>query len=329
MFGVDTGTAGYEYTNRNKYVLDYLLQSNADIIGLQEVSSLNPGLSKADWFDTLNGNGGLTSAGYTCVKGLDVYTGREHSSSLTSEREKTMFNPIYFKTDKYKLIANDTIWFTDAESRDEASRIDGANTDKALNYVVLEVLDENGNGTGVRFMYVNLHLIVRSTNSGNLNALDKNGNDTGHLVQELQVIYLREILDDLLAQYDLPMFIGGDFNNSATTINGWLTKSVVNDDGTINSSGKPTETVKITRANPYATNVVTGCSTITEDFKNLGDYDKAADDKWGAIDLWFSANFNGVMHAYVVDDNKVASTGKYPSDHLPTQFVVTLYTAKN
>ena len=302
-----------------------MLNSNADIIGLQEVSSISEevlwgvlGRRKlADWFDTLKGVNGLTAAGYTCVKGLNIYTGDEYSSDLVVSREKTMFNPIYFKTDKYTLIANDTIWFTDAEHRYEASRIDGANTDKALNYVVLEDKE-----TGVQFMYVNLHLIVRDKNYVH----DAEGNDTEHFVQELQVVYLREILEDLQEQYDLPMFIGGDFNNSATKIDTWFKKSVVNSDGTVNSNGNPTETVAITKSNPNATNVITSCSTTTDDFKNLDDYDLT--EKWGAIDLWFVSNFEGVMHCYIVDDNKNETTGRYPSDHLPTVFIVTLYSEK-
>ena len=225
-----------------------------------------------------------------------------------------MFNPIYFKTDKYTLIANDTIWFTDAEHRYEASRIDGANTDKALNYVVLEDKE-----TGAQFLYVNLHLIVKGQDNF---VHDANGNDTEHPVQELQVIYLREILEDLQEQYDLPMFIGGDFNNSASNINGWFKNSVVNEDGTVNSDGSPTETVKVTRANESADHTVPGCSTTNEEFTERGN-------SVGAIDLWFVSNFEGIMHCYIVDDNKNETTGKYPSDHLPVSFVVTLYTQTN
>ena len=314
-----------------------MLESNADIIGLQEVSSISKDYyifrrKLADWFDTLEGENGLTAAGYTCVKGKNLYTGDDYSYDLTLNKDKTMFNPIYFKTEKYNLIANDTIWFTDKDSRYEASRIDGADTWKGLNYVVLEDKE-----TGVQFMYVNLHLIVRGKETKNDDGTvekkgnwlkDADGNYTDHHVQELQVIYLREILDDLQKQYDIPMFIGGDFNNSASKINTWFTKSTVNSDGSINAGGKPTESVSVVRSNPYATNIITSCSSTTEDFANLGDYNVTGD-KWGAIDLWFVSNFEGVMHCYIVDDNKVASTGKYPSDHLPTKFVVTIYSETN
>ena len=272
-----------------------MLNSNSDIIGLQEASwkKAKSGGTSLDWFDTL-GDGdtaaGLTAAGYTCVKGDDLFGG--------TNANKTMYNPIYFKTEKYTLIANDTIWFTDKASRYSASTISGSDTYKALNYVILQDKE-----TGAQFMYVNLHLIVQ---------------DNSNTIQELQVIYLREILDELLKQYRLPMFIGGDFNNSASVINNWFTKSVVNADGSIDSNGKPTETVKMLRVNENADYTVKGCSTTTADFTAKGT-------STGAIDLWFVSNFEGILHSYIVDDNKNETTGKYPSDHLPVIFEATLY----
>lgn len=288
------------------------MDCGADIIGLQEVSSLHLNGGSLNWFDTLNGEGGLTSAGYTCVTGEDIYGG--------TNKEKTMYNPIYFKSSKYTLIANDTLWFTDEDHRESASTIPGADTYKALNYVVLE--DKT---TGARFLYVNLHLIVRGQDNY---VQDSTGADTEHLIQELQVIYLRQILEELEKTYGLPTFIGGDFNNSASRINTWFTSSVLNADGSINSEGKPVESVRITRSNPYAEHVLTSCSTTTEDFVNLGDYNETS--KWGAIDLWFVSNFEGLMHCYEIVDNKTTTSSgvKYPSDHLPARFVVTLYSTK-
>ena len=265
-----------------------------------------------NWFDTLNGANGLTSVGYTCVKGEEIFGG--------TNSEKTMYNPIYFKTEKYTLVANGTLWLTDRDRRASVSKIDGADTYKALNYVVLE--DKN---TAARFVYVNLHLIVQG---GDNYVHDSEGNDTEHLIQELQVIYLREILEDLLNTYQLPMFIGGDFNNSSSRINTWFTKSVLHTDGSIDSDGKPTESVTVTRANPYADHVLTSCSVTTDDFKELSDYNQTS--KTGAIDLWFVSNLDGRVYCYEIVDNKVTTTSgeKYPSDHLPAKLVVTLYGTK-
>ena len=293
-----------------------MLNSNSDIIGLQETGwkKAVSGNSSLDWFNTLGDEdtaAGLTAAGYTCVKGDDIYGG--------ANSNRTMYNPIYFKTDKYDLIATDTLWFTDAEHRHSVSRIDGANTDKALNYVVLEDKE-----TGVRFIYVNVHLIVKDQDNY---VHDAEGNDTEHLVQELQIIYLREILEDLQEQYDLPMIIGGDFNHSASRITTWFNKSVVADDGrTIDSNGKPTETVKVINVIQNAENVeITAPSTSTIENDN---FETRKDYTGGPIDLWFVANFEGIMHGYILDDNKNETTGKYPSDHLPATFIVTLYSEK-
>lgn len=303
----------YEYDNRNIYVRDYLLNYGADIIGLQEVSWLKASLGTLDWFDTLGDadtNAGLTAAGYTCVKGEDIYGG--------TNADKKMWNPIYFKTADFTLIANGTKWLT--STPDEASTIDGADTTKALNYVVLE-----HKATGEQFVYVNVHLIVRRTNYVH----DANGADTEHYVQELEVIYLRAILEELQATYaDLPMFVSGDFNNSYSKINEWLKNSVVGEnDWDINSEGTPTESIKLSIARDQAVSkspVLYSCTT--EDFTEINP--TAITEGWGAIDLWFTSNLNnGFVHVYQIVDNKTTtSTGeKYPSDHLPAKFYVTLY----
>ena len=113
----------------------------------------------------------------------------------------------------------------------------------------------------------------------------------------------------------------------SSKITTWFNKSVVADDGrTIDSNGKPTETVKVINVIQNAENVeITAPSTSTvenDKFETRKDY------TGGPIDLWFVANFEGVMHGYILDDNKNEATGKYPSDHLPATFIVTLYSEK-
>ncbi len=343
--------ATFEYDNRNQYVLEYLLNSGADIIGLQEVAKLTVDNtfgsdSTLDWFDTIGDdtrNTGLMAADYGIVKGDDL-------NADNDPKGKDMYNPIYYKKDKFKVVSSDTIWFTDADSRYEASYIPCKdNSYKALNYVVFEVLDENGEGTGVRFVYVNLHLIVRRTNY----ILDSNGNVIGavtengttsysnsHFVQELEVIYLREILEELqtneeLATYDLPMFIGGDFNNSYSAITGWFKSSVtvtdetgaITDIKTIDPKKESLdEKVTIDVAREAAISKADRFySCTTDDFTQINP--EAIEENWGAIDLWFTSNFDGVVHTYRILDNKTTTTTgeKYPSDHLPAQMVVTLY----
>ena len=53
---------------------------------------------------------------------------------------------------------------------------------------------------------------------------------------------------------------------------------------------------------------------------------EAIEENWGAIDLWYTSNFDGVVHVYEIVDNYNESVCKYPSDHLPAKLYVTLYT---
>ena len=301
----------YEYTDREKYVINYLVNYGADIIGLQEVSwkkavSAN---SQLDWFDTLGDEdtvAGLTAAGYTCVKGADIY------AEGYSPR-KTMYNPIYFKTDTFNLIASGDKWLS--STPDVPSTIDGANTYKNLHYVVLEHKE-----TGVRFVYVNLHLIVQGDNNFVHNG---NGEDTEFKVQQLQVIYLRSILQDLQDQYDLPMFVGGDFNNTYNTINDWFKKSVVGENEWDISNGTPEETVKLSIARDQAVSKTPSLRSCPQ-----GEAFDVKAVNGNAIDLWFTSNLgDSVVHVYqIIDNMTTTSTGeKYPSDHLPAKLYVTLY----
>ena len=301
----------YEYTDREIYLRDYLVNYGADVIGLQEASWLKATLGTLNWFDTLgdeNTVAGLTAAGYTCVKGADLYGGKNS--------EKRMYNPIYFKTADFTLVANGTKWLT--STPDVASTIDGADTYKGLNYVVLK-----HNETGEQFVYVNVHLIVRRSNYVH----DADGNDTEFYVQELEVIYLREILQELQDTYDLPMFIGGDFNNSYSSITDWFKNSVVGTNEWDISEGTPEETIKLSIARDQALSKAPKCySVTTEDFTQVNP--TAINEGWGAIDLWFTSNMdNGVVHVYQIIDNKTTTTTgeKYPSDHLPARLYVTLY----
>ena len=304
----------FEYTNRENYVRDYLVNYDADVVGLQEAAWLKATLGSLDWFDTIGDadtNAGLTAAGYTCVKGEDIYGGENP--------DKRMYNPIYYKTGKYDLVANGTKWLT--STPDTPSTIDGADTTKALNYVVLE-----DKASGQQFVYVNLHLIVRRSNYVH----DAEGNDTTFYVQQLEVIYLRAILDDLQEQYpELPMFVGGDFNNSYTGINNWFKYSIVGEndweiEGDDTDKRTPTEDIILTNArNEAVCKTTTRYSCTTDDFTEINP--EAIAENWGAIDLWYVSNFDGVVYVYEIIDNKNETVGKYPSDHLPARMYVTIY----
>ena len=186
-----------------------------------------------------------------------------------------------------------------------------------IHYVILEE-----KVTGQQFIYVNVHLIVRGSNYIH----DAEGNDTTHYVQELEVIYLRAILDKLQSQYpELPMFVGGDFNNSYKGIGTWLKGSVVGENAWDISTGTPTETIKLSSAKDMSiSKAPTPYSVTTDDFTQINP--EAVEKNWGAIDLWYVSNLDGLVHVYQVIDNKNETTGKYPSDHLPAKLYVTIYT---
>lgn len=307
----------YEYDNRETYVLEYLLGYGADIIGLQEVAYVDGTYSDLNMLDVLGteiNKTGLTAAGYTCVTGEEIYGGHH--------AYKQMWNPIYFKTDMFDLIAQDTIWFTDADSRDTASKIQDDDTPyKSLTYVVLEHKE-----SGERFVYVNLHLIVREKNKARYYLEDNNGNvlydaeGTPRQIQEKQVIYLREILQSIQDEYDLPMFIGGDFNNSYNGINTWFKKSVYDEDGVI-SNGTPEETVKLSIARDTASS-----KQVANSCASGGNFTTRITIGGSPIDLWFTSNFNnGFVQCYQIIDNWNESIQKYPSDHCPAKLYATLY----
>ena len=75
-------------------------------------------------------------------------------------------------------------------------------------------------------------------------------------------------------------------------------------------------------ARDEATNKSAGCSTVGENFTLI-------DDSSGPIDLYYMLNGTNVtIHNFAVTDNKVESTGMYPSDHLPVKLVVTILNDK-
>ena len=234
---------------------------------------------------------------------------------------KKMWNPIYFKTDKFELIASGTKWLT--ATPDQASTIDGADTHKALNYVVLRHKE-----SGKEFVYVNLHLIVKpevkddGTGVNFVSGTYDAETETGISVQQLQVIYLRAILEDLQNQYDLPMFIGGDFNNSYSNITKWWNGSVVGETEADVKNGTPTEEIEINIARDQASSTTDGIASCAKG----GKFD-VAPATWAPIDLWFTSNMgDGFVACYEIVDNKFAEEGnRYPSDHLPAKLYVTLY----
>lgn len=155
----------------------------------------------------------------------------------------------------------------------------------------------------------------------------------------MQIAYLRAILEDLqtneaLESCGLPMFIGGDFNNSYSTItekfNNLVVTTTVNDKDDkiydVNEKGTPSETVKITSARDTASSKDTMKSCPDGDMFNV-----TPDKNGSPIDLWYTSNLDGFVHCYQVIDNRfeepneAGDNDRYPSDHLPVKLYVTIY----
>ena len=132
--------------------------------------------------------------------------------------------------------------------------------------------------------------------------------------QDLAAKALMNYVEENLKGYGCPIIIGGDFNGSYTVYGEYKIVGEVEDAtaywGTTAVKGNT------------ATNTTLGDSAVKDDFATMSGSS-------GAIDLYYVVNAENVkIHNYAVTDNKVESTGKYPSDHLPVKFVVTVFADK-
>ena len=217
----------FEYDGREAAVVNYILASDPDVIGLQEVSTKTHISSTLSWFTYLGGNGvtaGLTANGYACYEGGNVLEGHDN--------DKKMYNPIYYKTDKYTLIESGYGY------QFLGSYSNGTDTDsKGCTWVTLE--DKT---TGERFIYVNVHMPRY---------------DQANAAADFQAV----VAEIATANPNLPIFIGGDFNGSYSDYAGYKGE----EEGAKAYWGDIAVSVRDNAT--YKTN---GCSTTTTDFSELG-----------------------------------------------------------
>ena len=277
-----TNDLTFEYGGRDQAVVDYILSQKPDVLGVQEASVKSvwtlEGTKVLSWFDTL---AQLEAAGYASYRGENVLA--------TYGGNKEMYNPIYYKADKYTLVDYGYKYL--GAYTFETS--DGTNTDyKGLTWVLLE--DEQG----IQFVYLNVHMPRKSS--------------SGDHEQDKAAEALMNYIKETFSGYTCPIFIGGDFNGSYSVYQGYK----IDGEGDEKVAYWGTTAVKGTTA----TNKTTGSSEVTNNFTELTGAS-------GAIDLYYVVNSqNVVLHNYAVTDNKVGE--KYPSDHLPIKFVVTVFTEK-
>ena len=147
-------------------VINTIRSASPDVFGALEVTD--------EWEKKLTD---AFRADYTCV------AGKKNHSANNGER-----NAIFFRTNRFDLIEQGTKWFS--KTPDRQSLYSGAAYYKIFNYVVLQDKE-----TGVRFMYINVHLEPYQT-------------DAPKKVRALQTKQLREFANE----QSLPVVIAGDFN---------------------------------------------------------------------------------------------------------------------
>ena len=277
----------FEYQNRQNAVVSYILSENPDVIGLQEVGAKD----STSWFDILGDED--TQVGLT-AKGYAVYVGEN-----TSDDGKSDYNPIYYKTSRFELVENGagsellldengdpyTYYNSREQKLEEESR----------GYTYVTLRDKK---TGEIFVYVNTHLIRKTTTEG---------------YEDYQDDMARDFAEALKAKaFEYPVIIGGDFNGSYSVYKEYKAEG----------DEKAYWGEVAVNARTEATTKISGCSTTNGNFDTIETSD-------GPIDLYFVVNaVNTVIHSYAVTDNKtnVENVGdRYPSDHLPVKLLVTIY----
>lgn len=99
--------------------------------------------------------------------------------------------PLFYNTATTKCLASEYYWYKhqiDDENRNNCSNRDCAS--KALTWGVFETI-----ATGKRYIVISTHMCTRS-----------NG------VRRLQAIEAVDLINELIAKYECPLFIGGDYN---------------------------------------------------------------------------------------------------------------------
>ena len=267
----------YEKDGRDQAVVDYILSEMPDVLGLQEVSvktHAHYSDRTLSWFDTLVQ---LEARGYAYYKGENI---------LPADDNKEMYNPIYYKADKYELVGSGFGYLS----------ADGTQTEYSGEYRGVAYVVLKDKTTGEQFVYVNVHM-TRKVSTDNY--------------QDDVAGYLMNFVEGLKSEYTCPIFIGGDFNGSYSDYKDYCL------DGENNPYWGSTAII----ARDKATNKSAGCSTV-DNFDTLGTSS-------GTIDLYYMLNRTNItVHNFAVTDNKVESTGLYPSDHLPVKLVVSILNDK-
>ncbi|MBO4283186.1 MAG: endonuclease/exonuclease/phosphatase family protein [Clostridia bacterium] len=252
---------GWEGRTPSK-VIDTVKEQSPDIIGFQEVNK--------QWDSMLDGL--ASSGGYTRLKG--GYTAYEFEK-----------NEIFFKTSKFKLIAEGTTPLKQAASDMKVQNSENADLsldslNRVFHYAILE-----HKASGKTILFVSTHLHYGTTGSGS---------EPHDKVRRYQIRGLLAWLDKWSAKYPYQIVVG-DMNANYTSGQGKTTMALYTDGG-----------FQMTLQSATVKGDVGG---------TLAGQGRTARDVY-VFDYILTRSNVGAAY-YTVVDNNVDAGGKYPSDHLP------------
>ena len=126
------------------------------------------------------------------LSGYSVYAG-----TITGDADDSSYGAIFYKTDRFTQIAAGFKWLTSTPNT--RSKLEGSTHYRRVTYVILQ-----DKVTNTQFCFANTHL--------------HNGmNDPAQTVRAQQAEYLMSILDDVIADQNLPVILVGDFNGGTKT----------------------------------------------------------------------------------------------------------------
>ena len=187
---------------RNLLNAEMVAQYNPDVLGLQEFNNSKRDGAGDNNLVTLLGELGYVETVDPRVKNVDAAKWGDGGKSVTVNNEtyKTYYNctPLFYNTNTTRCIASEYYWYEnqiDAENKGNCGVMDCAS--KAMTWGVFETIE-----TGERYIVVSTHMCTRSDG-----------------VKGLQAIEAVNVVNGLIAEYDCPVFFGGDLNGRTVNKN--------------------------------------------------------------------------------------------------------------
>ena len=185
---------------RNLLNAEIVAQYSPDVLGLQEFNNNKRHNAGDNNLVTLLGELGYVETIDPHVKNVGKWGSGGERVTVNNETYYTYYNctPLFYNTNTTRCIASEYYWYEnqiDDENRGNCGVMDCAS--KAMTWGVFETI-----ATGERYIVVSTHMCTRS-----------NG------VKGLQAIEAMAVVNQLIAEYDCPVFFGGDLNGRTYNAN--------------------------------------------------------------------------------------------------------------